>query len=114
DDHEAERAHEQVVVEIGDAAGPVETQAINQVVGQRAQPSVQRDLRERVAMDGKGRGAEPAAHQRILFAATARAASTTSAACSRLSTGLMGIARCVRAASSVAGRSTPSANSCMA
>ena len=63
DDREAERAHEQVVVELGHAAGPVEAQAVGEEVGQRDQPGVQRDLRSGVAMDGKGRGAEPAAHQ---------------------------------------------------
>ena len=109
DHHEAERALEQVLVELGHATGPVEAKSIGEEIGQRDQPGVQRDLRERVAMDGEGRGTEPAAHQRILFAATARAASTTSSACSRLSTGLMGIARWVRATSAVAGRSAPSA-----
>ena len=107
DDREPERAHEQVVVEVGHAAGSVEAEAVGEEVGQRDQPGVQRDLRSGVAMDGKGRGAEPAAHQRILFATTACAASATSATCSRLSTGLIGIARWVRASSSVTGRSTP-------
>ena len=106
DDREPERAHEQVVVELGHAAGSVEAEAVGEEIGQRDQPGVQRDLRSGVAMDGKGRGAEPAAHQRILFATTACAASDTSATCSRLSTGLIGIARWVRASSSVTGRST--------
>ena len=71
----AERADEQVVVEVGHAAGSVEAEAIGEVVGQRDQPGVQRDLRSGVAMDGKGRGTQPAAHQDILFGATACAAS---------------------------------------
>jgi hypothetical protein len=45
---------------------------------------------------------------------TARTAAVTSAACSALSTGLIGSARCVRASSSVTGSATPSANGSIA
>ena len=45
------------------------------------------------------------------YALAAWAAATTLSACSRVSTGLIGIARCVRAACSVAGSSTPAAHS---
>ena len=52
--------HEQVGVVVRDPA--VEPEAIGQVVSQRDQPRVQRHLRQGVAMDRKGRAAEPAAH----------------------------------------------------
>ena len=60
-DRERDRAREQVLVAGRDPA--VEPQAVGEEIGQRDQARVQRDLRERVAVDGKGRGADPAAHR---------------------------------------------------
>ena len=57
---------EQVLVARRDAA--VETKAVGEEVGQRDQPRVQRDLRQGVTVDGKGRGADPAAHRAVYSA----------------------------------------------
>jgi hypothetical protein len=69
-DGEADRALQQVLVDLGDAG--VEPQPVGEVVGQRDQYRVQRDLRHRMAVDGEGRGAHPAAHPRHSRAASGR------------------------------------------
>ena len=105
DDREPERADEQVVVEVGHAAGPVEAKAIGEEIGQRDQPGVQRDLRSGVAMDGKGRGAEPAAHLAHSIRGHGVRGLRHLGDLLRLSTGLIGMAMWVRASSSVTGSS---------
>ena len=85
----------------------VEAEPESEEVGQRGQPGVHHDLGQRVPVDGEGRKAGPAAHPEQSIGAGRRAdrtAATTSAACSSDRTGLIGIATCVRASSSVAGQ----------
>jgi hypothetical protein len=60
-DRERDRAPEQILVARWDAA--VEPKAVGEEIRQRDQPRIQRDLRECVTVDGKGRGADPAAHR---------------------------------------------------
>ena len=74
------------------------------------QPSLDESRRTGVARSRPS----PAARSRIRHGDQRRAASTTRPACSASSTGLIGIARWLRATSSVAGSSTPLAYGAMA
>jgi hypothetical protein len=60
ENRERERPQEQIV--IGGRDATIEPEPVGKVIGQRDQPRIQRDLRKGVAMDRKGRGADPAAH----------------------------------------------------